>query len=46
MYMSGFDIFVRYVVSKKGLKDGPVAGPQEFPLDTLRSQCAKAGTFL
>lgn len=46
MCTSGLDVFVRYVVSKKGLKDGPVASPQEFPPDTLRSQCAKAGAFL
>lgn len=36
--MSGLDIFVRYGVSKKGLKvNSPVSSPQEFPPDTLRS---------
>lgn len=33
--MSGLDIFIRCVVSEKRLKDGPVAGPQEFSPDTL-----------
>jgi len=44
--MPSLDIFVRYVVSKKGLKDSPGDCPQEFPLNTLRSQCTKVGAFL
>lgn len=44
--MSGLDASVRYVVSKKGLKDGLVASPQEFSPHTLRSLCVKAGIFL